>query len=149
MYKRQVWNLADAPIPPLWEGDILPLKEAEVTVNPGETRAHTVLFDKIYAAYLLLDVSGACEIEAHIFELEGQSGDTLKARFAGAERFRSLSMYSTGCLLYTSYHYFPDDDPTKEPNVRWRAHSNLLFQNWLNYCVYQETPYDLDEIGKK
>lgn len=96
-----VWNLADAPIPPLWEGDILPLKEAEVTVNPGETRAHTVLFDKIYAAYLLLDVSGACEIEAHIFELEGQSGDTLKARFAGAERFRSLSMYSTGGYALT------------------------------------------------
>ena len=45
------------------------------------------------------------------------------------------------------YHYFPDDDPTQEPNVRWRAHSNLLFQNWLNYFVYQETPYDLSKIG--
>lgn len=54
-----------------------------------------------------------------------------------------------GLDISVPYHYFPDDDPTKEPNVRWRAHSNLLFQNWLNYCVYQETPYDLDEIGKK
>ncbi len=45
------------------------------------------------------------------------------------------------------YHYFPNDDPTQEPNVRWRAHSNLLFQNWLNYFVYQETPYDLAKIG--
>ncbi len=45
------------------------------------------------------------------------------------------------------YHYFPDDDPAQEPNVRWRAHSNLLFQNWLNYFVYQETPYDLAKIG--
>ena len=45
------------------------------------------------------------------------------------------------------YHYFPDDDPAQQPNVRWRAHSNLLFQNWLNYFVYQETPYDLSKIG--
>jgi homoserine O-succinyltransferase len=45
-------------------------------------------------------------------------------------------------------HYFPDDDPTKEPIVVWRAHSNLLFQNWLNYCVYQETPYDPEKIGQ-
>ena len=41
-------------------------------------------------------------------------------------------------------NYFPDDDPTKEPIVRWRSHANLLFSNWLNYCVYQETPYELD-----
>ncbi len=41
-------------------------------------------------------------------------------------------------------NYFPDDDPTKEPVVRWRSHASLLFSNWLNYCVYQETPYVLD-----
>ena len=45
------------------------------------------------------------------------------------------------------YHYFPNDDPKQPPNVRWRAHSNMLFQNWLNYFVYQETPYDLAKIG--
>lgn len=45
-------------------------------------------------------------------------------------------------------NYFPDDDPTREPLVVWRAHSNLLFQNWLNYCVYQETPYDAEKIGQ-
>lgn len=38
-------------------------------------------------------------------------------------------------------HYFTDDDPKKEPIVRWKAHANLLFSNWLNYYVYQETPY--------
>lgn len=46
-------------------------------------------------------------------------------------------------------HYFPDDDPTKTPVVRWRSHANLLFSNWLNYYVYQETPYDLNELKKK
>jgi homoserine O-succinyltransferase len=38
-------------------------------------------------------------------------------------------------------HYFEDDNPNAEPIVRWRAHANLLFSNWLNYYVYQETPY--------
>ena len=42
-------------------------------------------------------------------------------------------------------NYFPEDDPTKEPIVKWRGHANLLFSNWLNYYVYQETPYSLDE----
>jgi homoserine O-succinyltransferase len=40
-------------------------------------------------------------------------------------------------------NYYPNDDPSKEPLVSWRAHANLLFSNWLNYYVYQETPYDL------
>ena len=39
-------------------------------------------------------------------------------------------------------NYFPDDDPSKTPKNIWRAHSHLLFYNWLNYYVYQETPYD-------
>lgn len=43
-------------------------------------------------------------------------------------------------------NYFPDDDPKREPIVRWRGHANLLFTNWLNYYVYQETPYDLGQI---
>ena len=43
-------------------------------------------------------------------------------------------------------HYFPGDDPRRDPVVRWRGHSNLLFSNWLNYYVYQQTPYDLEKI---
>lgn len=43
-------------------------------------------------------------------------------------------------------HYFPDDDPTKTPKNTWRAHAHLLFSNWLNYFVYQNTPYDLAKI---
>ena len=46
-------------------------------------------------------------------------------------------------------HYFPNDDPTQRPMVTWRAHANLLYANWLNYYVYQETPYDLSEVGSK
>lgn len=43
-------------------------------------------------------------------------------------------------------HYYLDDDPQKPPIVRWRSHANLLFSNWLNYFVYQETPYDIWKI---
>ena len=44
---------------------------------------------------------------------------------------------------------YPDDDPTKTPVVRWRSVAHLLFANWLNYYVYQETPYVLDELYKE
>ncbi len=43
-------------------------------------------------------------------------------------------------------NYYPNDDPSQTPRVSWRSHANLLFTNWLNYHVYQETPYDLDEL---
>lgn len=43
-------------------------------------------------------------------------------------------------------NYFPNDDDTKEPMSTWRAHANLLYTNWLNYFVYQTTPYDINEI---
>ena len=43
-------------------------------------------------------------------------------------------------------HYFDGDDPNSKPKLRWRAHESLLVANWLNYCVYQATPYDIDKI---
>ena len=43
-------------------------------------------------------------------------------------------------------HYYPDDDPTKEPVLKWRSSATLLFTNWLNYYVYQETPFDINLI---
>ncbi len=43
-------------------------------------------------------------------------------------------------------NYYVDDDPDNPPIVRWRSHGNLLFTNWLNYFVYQETPYDIRDI---
>ena len=45
-------------------------------------------------------------------------------------------------------NYYPNDDDTQTPIVRWRSHANLLFSNWLNYFVYQTTPYDLMTIGQ-
>lgn len=51
-----------------------------------------------------------------------------------------------GLPIQVPENYYPDDDPTRAPVVRWRGHSSLLFANWLNYYVYQETPYNLDEL---
>ena len=45
-------------------------------------------------------------------------------------------------------NYYPTDDPSRHPYVKWRSHANLLFKNWIN-IIYQETPYDINEIGKK
>ena len=45
-------------------------------------------------------------------------------------------------------NYFPNNDPTQAPIVNWRAHGSLLFTNWLNYYVYQNTPYDLESLSR-
>ena len=54
-----------------------------------------------------------------------------------------------GLPIHVPENYFPNDDDTQEPIVRWRGHANLLFSNWLNYFVYQTTPYDLMTIGQE
>lgn len=53
-----------------------------------------------------------------------------------------------GLAIAVPKNYYPGDDDTKRPVVRWRGHANLLFSNWLNYFVYQTTPYDIMNIGK-
>ncbi len=50
--------------------------------------------------------------------------------------------------VHVPARYYPGDDPTEKPLVRWRAHASLLFSNWLNYYVYQETPYELSSIER-
>ena len=51
-----------------------------------------------------------------------------------------------GLAIQMPRHYYRNDDPDQGPLVTWRAHANLLFTNWLNYYVYQETPYDITAI---
>ncbi len=54
-----------------------------------------------------------------------------------------------GLSIAVPKNYYPNDDDTLEPIVRWRGHANLLFSNWLNYFVYQTTPYDIMTIGQE
>jgi len=51
-----------------------------------------------------------------------------------------------GLPIHVPLNYYPQNDPKQTPNVRWRGHANLLFSNWLNYYVYQVTPYDVNQI---
>jgi len=56
---------------------------------------------------------------------------------------------SQGKEIAPPKNYYPNDDPSRPPIVRWRGHGNLLFANWLNYYVYQETPFDLSQLEKE
>ena len=59
------------------------------------------------------------------------------------EYFRDVNL---GKEIAVPENYFPNDDPKNPPRVTWRAHANLLYSNWLNYFVYQLTPFDVNEI---
>ena len=60
------------------------------------------------------------------------------------EYFRDKNL---GLPIHVPVNYFPNDDDTKQPQVTWRSSANLLYSNWLNYFVYQTTPYDIGSIG--
>ena len=53
---------------------------------------------------------------------------------------------SKGLDIPMPKNYYREDNPDNAPLVRWRGHANLLFSNWLNYYVYQETPYNIEDI---
>ena len=57
-----------------------------------------------------------------------------------AEEYTRDQLKGTG-EVYMPKYYFPNDNPNEKPLHRWRSHAHLLFSNWLNYYVYQETPY--------
>ena len=67
--------------------------------------------------------------------------DTLKLEY--------LRDVKRGLPIKPPRHYFPDDDPLRTPVVRWRSAGQLIYTNWLNYYVYQTTPYDLTELDKE
>ncbi len=67
--------------------------------------------------------------------------DTLKNEY--------LRDLKAGLSIKAPKNYFPDNNPKNEPLVTWRSHANLLYSNWLNYFVYQTTPYDINKISDK
>ena len=67
--------------------------------------------------------------------------DTLKSEYD-----RDVSQ---GLPIQIPLNYYPEDDPSQPPLVRWRGHANLLFSNWLNYYVYQLTPFNLSDIPQR
>jgi homoserine O-succinyltransferase len=89
--------------------------------------------------------------EAGIYLLESRNGRQIFAtghseydrESLADEYFRDLEK---GMDIKVPKNYFRDDDPDKEILMRWHSHANLLFFNWLNYYVYQETPFDLSKL---
>ncbi len=66
--------------------------------------------------------------------------DTLKNEY--------LRDVDKGIEIEVPKNYFPDNDPSRPPLISWHGHASLMYSNWLNFCVYQETPYDLKDLAK-
>ena len=95
-----------------------------------------VLADSKEAGYFLLGTDSGRQI--FVMGHPEYDRDTLDKEYK-----RDLSK---GLDIAIPVNYYEDDDPNKEPIFRWRAHAHLLYHNWMNYYVYQDTPYDLDEL---
>ena len=116
-----------------------------------QSRHTTVLREDIEAVpeLKILASSEECGVYAVMSKKERQffitghseyDAETLKAEY--------LRDKSQGKPIDIPKNYFPNDDETKPPIVSWRSHANLLFSNWLNYFVYQTTPYDVNAVAK-
>ncbi|MCI8623571.1 MAG: homoserine O-succinyltransferase [Provencibacterium sp.] len=88
--------------------------------------------------------AGAYIVAGHAGRLIFVTGHSEYDRMTLAEEYRRD--IGKGLPAGIPRHYFPGNDPTCPPEHNWRAHANLLFSNWLNYFVYQQTPYDLREL---
>ena len=70
----------------------------------------------------------------------------LRNALAGQKDPNIVLNVAKGVPIEMPVNYYKDDNPDNAPVVRWRGHANLLFSNWLNYYVYQETPFDINQI---
>ena len=93
------------------------------------------LEDAMYAASVL-DINFDKLPKSFVIKTNCGSGDVL------------IIKDKTNVNLELIKNYFKDNDPKKGPVVSWRSHANLLYSNWLNYFVYQTTPYDIEKIKK-
>ena len=84
-------------------------------------------------------------------QVTGQQGQTIYklAKLTYGGRWQELRDKNAGLPIDMPVNYYPDDDDTKRPVNSWRSSANLLYSNWLNYFVYQTTPYDITEINKE
>ncbi|MBO5713429.1 MAG: homoserine O-succinyltransferase [Clostridia bacterium] len=122
----EVFNVPQSRHTTVLREDIEKVKELKILASSNETGVYAVASKNGRQIF----ITGHSEYDA----------DTLKNEY-----LRDLSQ---GKPIKIPFNYFPNDDATKEPMVTWRAHANLLFSNWLNYFVYQSTPYDVTDVSK-
>ena len=106
--------------------DILAVPELKILSDSPEAGVYAVKTDQYRQVFLM----GHAEYDR----------DTLKKEY--------LRDKTAGIDIQIPRHYFPGDDPEREPIVRWRSCAHLLYGNWLNYCVYQTAPYDIRDIRR-
>ena len=94
--------------------------------------------DRMNAAVFYDDEKAIVDVE------KDGTGNVYYIRIVDAKR--ALFLFAWLCD-YCGFDY-PNDDDSQPPLVRWRGHGNLLYSNWLNYFVYQTTPYDIKTIGE-
>ena len=105
--------------------DILKVKELEIISESEEAGVYIVASKDGRQIF----VTGHSEYEANTLKME-YDRDIAKGLPVGIPK-----------------NYFPNDDPSKPPKTLWKSHASLLFSNWLNYYVYQQTPFELDKIN--
>ena len=109
-------------------------------IDPGdvrrEPRLETLAESAEAGLYIAASVNGK---QIYVTGHSEYDAETLEAEYR-----RDVAK---GLPIDVPKNYFADDDPQKGIVVRWRGHANLLYSNWLNYYVYQETPYDLDTLA--
>ena len=111
---------------------------------------HTTVLPEDVKACSALKILAASE-EAGLYAISTKNGRQIfitghseyDAETLNREYLRDKNL---GLPIDVPKNYFPNDDDSKAPRVTWRSHANLLFSNWLNYFVYQTTPYNLNEL---
>lgn len=106
-----------------------------------EVEQHSEL--EVLATSRMAGVSVVCNKDGRQFFILGHA--EYDRNTLATEYFRDVKK---GVNAQVPYNYFPDDDPSATPPMAWRSHAALIYTNWLNYYVYQQTPYDLEDLKK-
>ncbi len=115
-------------------------RHTEVRREDIEKHPGLVILAESEEAGVLLIASPDCR-QVYITGHGEYDADTLEKEY--------LRDKKAGKPIQPPVNYYPGGDTTQPPVVSWRSHANLLYGNWLNYCVYQETPYDISKIQKR
>jgi len=112
---------------------------------------HTTIHREDVEAVPALQILASSE-EAGVYVIKTEQGKQIF--ITGHSEYDALTLEkeylrdkNAGLPINVPKNYYPDDDDTRKPLVTWRSSANLLFFNWLNYFVYQTTPFELDAIG--
>jgi len=122
-------------------------------VFPVPHSRHTTIDREAIEAVKELKILASSE-EAGVYAISTKNGRQIF--ITGHSEYDALTLHkeyvrdvNAGKPIEVPKNYYPNDDPSQPPMVTWRSHANLLYSNWLNYYVYQTTPYDITSLDGK